>query len=111
MIKDNYETIDAPTTAGSAILADHWPKRDAKQVARLKQAGAIVLAKTTMHEFAYGWTTRGSAFGVTRNPYNPSRHPGGSSGGTGAAVSANLATAGMGSDTRRRNSCNQRCRF
>ena len=99
VIKDNYETIDAPTTAGSAILADHWPKRDAEQVARLKQAGAIVLAKTNMHEFAYGWTTRGSAFGVTRNPYNPSRHPGGSSGGTGAAVSANLATAGMGSDT------------
>ena len=99
VIKDNYETIDAPTTAGSAILADHWPKRDAAQVARLKQAGAIVLAKTNMHEFAYGWTTRGSAFGVTRNPYNPNRHPGGSSGGTGAAVSANLATAGMGSDT------------
>ena len=65
----------------------------------MKQAGAIVLAKTNMHEFAYGWTTRGSAFGVTRNPYNPNRHPGGSSGGTGAAVSANLATAGMGSDT------------
>ena len=99
VIKDNYETIDAPTTAGSAILAGHWPKRDATQVAKLKQAGAIVLAKTTMHEFAYGWTTRGSAFGMTRNPYNPTRHPGGSSGGTGAAVAANLATAGMGSDT------------
>jgi Asp-tRNA(Asn)/Glu-tRNA(Gln) amidotransferase A subunit family amidase len=80
-------------------LADHWPKRDAEQVKRLKQAGAIILAKTNMHEFAYGWTTRGSSFGVTRNPYDPNRHPGGSSGGTGAAVAANLATAGMGSDT------------
>ncbi|MDG1205807.1 MAG: amidase, partial [Pseudomonadales bacterium] len=99
VIKDNYETIDAPTTAGSAILAEHWPKQDATQVARLRQAGAIVLAKANMHEFAYGWTTRGSAFGMTRNPYNPTRHPGGSSGGTGAAVTANLATAGMGSDT------------
>ena len=99
LVKDNYETIDAPTTAGSAIIADHWPKQDATQVARLREAGAIILAKTTMHEFAYGWTTRGSAFGVTRNPYDPRRHPGGSSGGTGAAVAANFAAAGMGSDT------------
>ena len=99
VIKDNYETVDAPTTAGSAILEGHWPRQDATQVARLKQAGAIVLAKTTMHEFAYGWTTRGSAFGVTRNPYGPDRHAGGSSGGTGAAIAANYAAAGMGSDT------------
>ena len=99
MVKDNYETIDMPTTAGSAIIDGHWPKRDATQVAKLKAAGAIILAKTTMHEFAYGWTTRGSAFGVTRNPYGPGRHPGGSSGGTGAAVAANFAAVGMGSDT------------
>ena len=99
LVKDNYETVDAPTTAGSAILEGHWPKTDATQVKRLKQAGAIILAKTTMHEFAFGWTTRGSAFGVTRNPYNPKHHPGGSSGGTGAAVAANFAAAGMGSDT------------
>ena len=99
LIKDNYETIDAPTTAGSAILEGHWPKKDATQVKRLKEAGAIILAKTTMHEFAFGWTTRGSAFGVTRNPYNPKHHPGGSSGGTGAAVAANFGAAGMGSDT------------
>ena len=52
VVKDNYETIDAPTTAGSAIISDHWPKRDATQVARLREAGAIILAKTTMHEFA-----------------------------------------------------------
>ena len=99
VIKDNYETVDAPTTAGSAIFDGHWPKKNATQVAKLKKAGAIVLAKTTMHEFAFGWTTRGSAFGVTRNPYNPEYHPGGSSGGTGAAVAANYAAAGMGSDT------------
>ena len=99
LVKDNYETVDAPTTAGSAILEGHWPKTDATQVKRLKQAGAIILAKTTMHEFAFGWTTRGSAFGVTRNPYNPKHHPGGSSGGPGAAVAANFGTAGMGSDT------------
>ncbi len=99
LIKDNYETVDAPTTAGSAIFDGHWPKKDATQVAKLKEAGAIILAKTTMHEFAFGWTTRGSAFGVTRNPYNPEHHPGGSSGGTGAAVAANFAAAGMGSDT------------
>ena len=99
VVKDNYETIDAPTTAGSVILEGHWPKRDATQVARLKAAGAIMLAKTTMHEFAYGWTTRGSAFGMTRNPYDVERHAGGSSGGTGAAVAANFAAAGMGSDT------------
>ena len=61
LVKDNYETIDAPTTAGSAIIEGHWPKRDASQVAKLKDAGAIILAKTTMHEFAFGWTTRGSA--------------------------------------------------
>lgn len=99
VVKDNYETIDAPTTAGSAILEGHWPKRDATQVGRLKAAGAIILAKTTMHEFAYGWTTRGSAFGMTRNPYGTDRHAGGSSGGTAAAVAANYAAAGMGSDT------------
>jgi len=99
LVKDNYETIDMPTTVGSAIIEGHWPKRDATQVARLKAAGAIMLAKTTMHEFAYGWTTRGSAFGVTRNPYGPERHPGGSSGGTGAAVAANFGAVGLGSDT------------
>ena len=99
LVKDNYETIDAPTTAGSAIIEGHWPKNDATQVAKLKAAGAIILAKTTMHEFAFGWTTRGSAFGMTKNPYDPDRHAGGSSGGTGAGVAANFGAAGMGSDT------------
>ena len=52
LVKDNYETLDAPPTAGSATIKDHWPKRDSTQVARLKSAGAIILGKTTMHEFA-----------------------------------------------------------
>ena len=99
LVKDNYETIGMPTTAGSKTLAGFAPDRDAELVARLRAAGAIILGKTTMHEFAYGIETWGSAFGKTRNPYDPERNPGGSSGGTGAAVAANFAVAGLGSDT------------
>ena len=99
LVKDNYETIEMPTTAGSIALATMHPKRDAFQVERLKAAGAIVLAKTTMHELAAGIVTVGSGFGQTKNPYDLGRNPGGSSGGTGAAVAANFAIAGMGSDT------------
>jgi len=99
LVKDNYETIGMPTTAGSKSLAGFAPDRDAELVARLRAAGAIILGKTNMHEFAAGIETWGSAFGKTRNPYNPERNPGGSSGGTGAAVAANFAVAGLGSDT------------
>jgi Asp-tRNA(Asn)/Glu-tRNA(Gln) amidotransferase A subunit family amidase len=99
LVKDNYETIEMPTTAGSIALATMHPARDAFQVQRLKAAGAIILAKTTMHELASGILTVGSGFGQTKNPYDLSRNPGGSSGGTGAAVAANFAAAGMGSDT------------
>ncbi|MEE3133959.1 MAG: amidase, partial [Pseudomonadota bacterium] len=99
LVKDNYETRGMPTTAGSILFKGHAPDRDATQVERLKKAGAIILAKTTMHEFAYGWTTEGSAFGATKNPYGLTRHPGGSSGGTGAGITANFAVVGMGSDT------------
>lgn len=99
IVKDNYETMGMPTTAGSKLFAGFAPQRDAHMVARLKSAGAIIIGKATMHEFAYGITTVGSAFGATRNPYNLQRNPGGSSGGTGAAVAANFAVAGMGSDT------------
>ena len=99
VVKDNYETRGMPTTAGSVLLEGFAPDNDAFQVARLRQAGAIILGKTNMHEFAYGITSQGSAFGEVRNPYDPARNPGGSSGGTGAAVAANFAAAGMGSDT------------
>src|SRR5262245_15699890 len=99
VVKDNYETIEMPTTAGSIALATFHPMRDAFLVQRLKAAGAVILAKTNMHEFAAGITSVGSGFGQVRNPYDLDRNPGGSSGGTGAAVAANFAAAGMGSDT------------
>ena len=100
LVKDNYETIEMPTTAGSIALASaSIPARDAFQVQRLKDAGAVILGKTNMHELAAGIFTVGSRFGQTRNPYDLDRNPGGSSGGTGAAVAANFAAGGMGSDT------------
>jgi Asp-tRNA(Asn)/Glu-tRNA(Gln) amidotransferase A subunit family amidase len=99
LVKDNYETIEMPTSAGSIALASFHPARDAFLVQRLKAAGAVILGKTNMHELAAGIFTVGSRFGQTRNPYDLDRNPGGSSGGTGAAVAANFAAAGMGSDT------------
>ena len=99
LVKDNYETIEMPTTAGSIALAGFHPARDAFMVRKLKDAGAVILGKTNMHELAAGITTVGSRFGQTRNPYDLDRNPGGSSGGTGAAIAANFAVAGMGSDT------------
>lgn len=99
VLKDNYNTADLPTTGGSKSLAGSQPDRDAFVVARLRAAGAIVLAKTNMHEFALSGTTMSSLGGQTLNPYDLTRTPGGSSGGTGAAVAANFAMAGTGSDT------------
>jgi amidase len=99
LVKDNYETIEMPTSAGSIALASFHPARDAFLVQRLKAAGAVVIGKTNMHELAAGIFSVGSRFGQTRNPYDLDRNPGGSSGGTGAAVAANFAAAGMGSDT------------
>lgn len=99
LVKDNYATTDAPTTAGSVLFNDFQTDFDATLVTRLRAAGAVILGKTTMHEFAYGITTVGSKFGATLNPYDLQRNPGGSSGGTGAAITANFAAVGMGSDT------------
>ena len=99
VVKDNYETMEMPTTAGSIALAGFHPHTDAFQVRRLKDAGAVILGKTNMHELAAGITSISSSGGQTRNPYDLDRNPGGSSGGTGAAVAANFAVAGMGSDT------------
>ena len=99
LVKDNYETKGMPTTAGSRLLHGFAPDHDAHLVERLRAEGAIILGKTNMHEFAYGITSEGSAFGAVRSPYDPTRNPGGSSGGTGAAVAANFAAVGMGSDT------------
>ena len=99
VVKDNFDVAGMPTTGGSIALADWHPPDDAFQVAKLKEAGAVIIAKTSMHELAFGAETISSLGGQTRNPYDPSRNPGGSSGGTGAAVAANFAAAGMGSDT------------
>jgi len=99
IVKDNYETANMQTAGGSRSLAGWVPATDAFLVKKLRDAGAIVMAKSNMHEFAYGITTLGSLFGQTRNPYALSRNPGGSSGGTGAAIGANFAAVGIGSDT------------
>jgi Asp-tRNA(Asn)/Glu-tRNA(Gln) amidotransferase A subunit family amidase len=99
VIKDNYVTAGMPTTAGSQALTGFQAGRDAFMVKKLKDAGAVIIGKTNLHELAYGITTISSAGGQTRNPYDPTRNPGGSSGGTGAAVAASFAAAGMGSDT------------
>jgi amidase len=99
VVKDNYNTDHMATTGGSVALANFIPSENAAQVDKLLRAGAIILAKTNLHEYAYGITSIGSLVGQTRNPYDPRRVPGGSSGGTGAAVAASFAAAGFGSDT------------
>ncbi|MEV0675190.1 amidase family protein [Actinosynnema sp. NPDC050436] len=99
LIKDNYDTADLPTSNGSLALR-HWRTADdAEQVARLREAGAVVVAKTNLHEFASGVGTISSLGGQTRNPYDQSRNPGGSSGGTGAGLAAAFGAVGLGSDT------------
>jgi Asp-tRNA(Asn)/Glu-tRNA(Gln) amidotransferase A subunit family amidase len=98
-IKDNFVTADLRTTGGSLALQEFAANRDAFAVRKLRQAGAVLIGKTNLHELAYGITSVSSIGGQTRNPYDPSRNPGGSSGGTGAAVAASFAAAGMGSDT------------
>jgi Asp-tRNA(Asn)/Glu-tRNA(Gln) amidotransferase A subunit family amidase len=99
VVKDNFDMVELPTTAGSLALAGLRPHRDAFQVKRLREGGAVIIGKTNLHELASGITTVSSLGGQTRNPYDPERNPGGSSGGTGAAVAANFAAAGLGTDT------------
>ena len=99
LLKDNYDTFDMPTTGGSAALYGFVPPDDGTQVRRLREAGAVFIGKTNMHELARGITTISSLGGQTKNPYDPERNPGGSSGGTGAAVAASFGAVGMGSDT------------
>jgi amidase len=99
VLKDNYDTSDMPTSAGTLALAALVAPDDAFQVRKLREAGVVILGKTNMHELASGITTIASLGGQTLNPYDPTRNPGGSSGGTGAAVAASLAAIGWGSDT------------
>jgi indoleacetamide hydrolase len=99
IIKDNLDVAGMPTTAGSTALAGHVPQRSCTAVARLQEAGAVVLGKANMHELSFGITSNNAAYGPVRNPYASDRIPGGSSGGTAAAIAARLAVAGLGSDT------------
>ncbi len=98
-IKDNLCTEGILTTCSSKILENFVPVYTAEAVAKLEEAGAIILGKTNMDEFAMGSTTETSAFGVTRNPHNPQHVPGGSSGGSCAAVAAGECSCALGSDT------------
>jgi amidase len=98
VLKDNVDTGDMPTTAGSVLLAGSIPPDDAFIVERLREAGAIILAKVNMSEFASG-VTMSSNGGYIRNPHDVSRTPSGSSGGTGAAIAASFAQLGIGTDT------------
>ena len=97
LLKDQVETSDMPTTYGSALFADFVPDRDATIVTRMKEAGALILAKTNMGEFASRYV--GSGFGMIRNAYDPRRNPSGSSGGTGVGIAANFGMVGIGEDT------------
>ena len=99
-IKDNYDTVDMRTTAGAAAAyANDKPPKDAAMVAKLRAAGAIILGKTNLDEYAPAGIARSSLGGQTCNPYDTKRVPGGSSAGSGAAVAANLAICALGTDT------------
>ena len=99
IVKDNYGTRDMITSAGTIALAGMRTPDDAFEVRKLREAGAVILGKSNMHEFASGITTISSIGGQTCNPYDPDRNPGGSSGGSGAAVAASFAAVAWGSDT------------
>ncbi len=98
-IKDLFDVAGTPTTLGSKILRDNVASQDSTVVERLRRAGAVILGKQNLHEFAFGITSENPHFGIVRNPWDLERVPGGSSGGTAAAVAAGLCVAGLGSDT------------
>ncbi|MEM6498361.1 MAG: amidase, partial [Pseudomonadota bacterium] len=99
MIKDNIETAGIETTNGSAFFQGHVPNQDAPVVTRLRQAGAVILGKATLHEFAFGVRSYNPVIGQARNPYDTTRIPGGSSGGSGIVVATGMADMALGTDT------------
>lgn len=99
LAKDNYDTADMPTSGGSWVLAASIPYEDAPAIKQLRDAGAIILAKMNMDEFAHGGVGYSSRLGQAKNPHDPRRIPNGSSGGTGAGLAAWYAPLGLGSDT------------
>jgi aspartyl-tRNA(Asn)/glutamyl-tRNA(Gln) amidotransferase subunit A len=98
-IKDLFDIQGTATTAASRVREGHVASRDAAVIAHLRHAGAVLIGKTNLHEFAFGTTNEESAFGPARNPVDPTRSPGGSSGGSAASVAAGMAVATVGTDT------------
>jgi aspartyl-tRNA(Asn)/glutamyl-tRNA(Gln) amidotransferase subunit A len=98
-VKDNFLTVGLPTTASAKLLEGFMPPYESTVTARLKKAGGVVIGKTNMDAWAHGSSTETSDFGPTKNPHNTAHVPGGSSGGSAAAVAANLCVASLGSET------------
>src|SRR6266536_2105954 len=98
-VKDLYDMRGLATTAASRVREGHVAQHDAAAIAHLRQAGAVFVGKTNLHEFAFGTTNEDSAFGPARNPHDPTRSPGGSSGGSAASLVAGMALATIGTDT------------
>ncbi len=98
-VKDLLDMRGVPTTAASRVREGHVASRDATAIAHLRQAGAVLVGKTNLHEFAFGTTSEDSAFGPTRNPHDPTRSPGGSSGGSAVSVAGGMSLSSIGTDT------------